>query len=320
MKALILFLEYDKLKATQALDIIIEIVERCNEVAFTIVRIDNKHPEIPWQQTKEGRFREYIVGGDNKCNEFSGWDKGWNDSKYQIKDTFDIVIIANDALLNSKPVRELESITNHLLKHVFRTKTVVGWIDTFSRVSPDPIDMIFSTMKVFGNSVRRWICTTFIVFSSSVFQAVFPLTSFENFDRVYHKKFSNGVFLPDCGLNTKYQKFLFAHQSIKWIKSYKLTSETFDLFKLKTRNIINETLLGYRIAKTNSKLLHITILYYYQVKKSTSLTTRIIKRLYRFSFIQYYLLYLFSLILSAKEIYNSAKKYYFIKINNIING
>ena len=77
IKALILFLEYDENKTSRVIPVLEQIIERCNNINFTLVHINNRYTKLSWQLLRTEPLIEYLVGGDNSCHEFSGWDKGW---------------------------------------------------------------------------------------------------------------------------------------------------------------------------------------------------------------------------------------------------
>jgi hypothetical protein len=318
-RTLILFLQYDEQKSERVFPVLRQIIKRCNQISFTLVHIDNLHSHTAWELVRTEPFEEYTVGGDNRCHEFSGWDKGWNLAREKIDEPFHVVITANDALLNSKPTHELDCISNQLLDYVAQNEAVVGWVDTFSRVSPDPIDMLFRPMSVFGHSVRLWVSTCFIVFSSCVFEAVAPLTSFLDTDRVYHRHFEEGVFRPHCGLSPGYQEFLLRHQSAVWSnRQYVLSAETFRRFQSKTRSIINESLLGHRISRTGARMLDLATLCSYSTRRRAAPFARVCECLEHQLGLQYRMVALLSLARSAKEICASSKDYYFARIRSLI--
>ena len=79
---------------------------RCSGVAWTFLEIDNADPERPFEEIGGSPVVECRIGGDNTHQEFSGWDKGWMAARQHFDERFDVVVIANDALKNSKPRSE----------------------------------------------------------------------------------------------------------------------------------------------------------------------------------------------------------------------
>jgi hypothetical protein len=311
-KAVVLFLEYDEEKTRRVLEMLRPLFERCDGFDFTLVRIRNRDPEMEWTSVGADGCVEYMVGGDNSSREFSGWDKGWESVKENLVDDFDVVWITNDALLNSKPVHELDAITGRLLRYVARTKTVVGWIDTFSRVSSEPIDMILGSMQIFGCPVRRWVCTAFLAMSPDLLDRVTPLCKFKDLDSVFPREFGDALFLPDCGLNSSYQHFLVLHQTVIWNQRYELTHETFDRFKTRNRSTINENLFGYNLNKMSSRQISLSVLARGPGRRFPA--KRLLGLARRRDWSWYGLAYLDSRAVWMMEIWRSAALYYKMKL------
>jgi hypothetical protein len=133
-------------------------------------------------------------------------------------------------------------------------------VDSYVDVSPTPLDLDSSPMEIFGHAARWWVCTTFIVFARPVFERVFPLTRFDEIDRVYFDAYTGEAFRPDCGLNQTYREFLVAHQARVWYRKYELNAENYDLFRSKTAMIINEQLIGVRIAEAGARCIDLKAL------------------------------------------------------------
>lgn len=252
---LILFLEWDPGQAAEARLEIVSLMQRCDRVRWTLLRINNSKVNLPLEKLRDQPFAEYQVGGDNTSGEFSGWDKGWKVASEEIGVTADVVVIANDALKNSKPYEQISVVDDTLIRYLWRWDSVVGWMDNYCDMSPEPMDLLANPMMLFGQPSRTWICTAFMVLSASVFGRILPLTQLNRENSVYHDEFAGQAFRRDCGLNDVYQQFLLDHQSQVWTKKYDLNSDTYPLFKTKTRMIINEHLLGCRIVTAEARCI-----------------------------------------------------------------
>jgi hypothetical protein len=232
----------------------------CDAVRWTVIEIDNAHPDRAFEQRCDGPVAEFVVGGDNTHGEFTGWDKGWRTVQSRLRGRFDIVVIANDALKNSKPYRQIHRIDSGLLRALPRSRGVIGWLDSYVDVSPAPLDLVSTPMNIFGSDARWWVCTTFIVFSRRVFESVFPLTNFDSIDPVYFDAYAGAAFRPDCGLNAQYREFLTTHQARVWYRKYELNADTYPLFRAKTSMIVNEHLIGTRIAAARARVIDLKVL------------------------------------------------------------
>jgi hypothetical protein len=265
MKALILFLIYDPEKTERVRNALYEITERCASVDFTLVEIDNADTDLPWMELGSEPVKRYCVGGDNSAQEFTGWDFGWRQATEILGTGFDIVLVTNDALLNSKDINQLSVVDDQLLHVLVRHGMVAGWVDTFARVYPDPVNTLTAPYRIFGDVTRQWLCSCFMLIPLDVFATVFPLTRLTDSSSLYNEDFSQGIFQRDCGLSEGYQDFLITHQSRVWMRNgkrgYQINRETFDKFRAKTRSIINEHLLGIRLRKAGCPLLSLPALY-----------------------------------------------------------
>lgn len=256
---LILFLVYETEKIPEVLEELRAFIQRCGGVDWTLVQIDNRSPETPWTKTGEEEFQGYVVGGDNSSREFSGWDLAWRESQRHLDTPFEIVVLVNDALKNSKDCTQLRVADQRLIRCLLRWPAVAGWIDTYARVSPEPIDTLFYPMRLRGLPSRRWVCTTFVIFSRPVFEAVQPLVRVTEADGLYYPEYQGEAFSADCGLSPAYQQFLIQHQTRVWRRCYTLDAETYGLFREKTRMILHEGLLGARLEKTSAKWIDFTV-------------------------------------------------------------
>ena len=304
--ALILSLEYDPVKTEKSYQLILKLINQWDNFDWTLLHIDNAHESHLWEEVKDCPIKEYRTGGDNQCHEFSGWDKGWKESTTHLGEDFDLIVIINDAIHNSKPTENLSHISNQILKQTIAHKGAIGWTDTFSRVSRKPIDTLHHPMRIFGHTLRKWVCSTCIIFSKHLFLKVYPLTSYVDIDQVYQPHLEAGIFKQTCGLNKPYQDFLIHHQTQVWKKGgYALTPKTFKQFKYKTRAIINESLLGHRIFSTKSSILNLSIF-----PAMSGVENKWRRRFNRQTSILYYYLIYLSLKHSAKEIVNKSVQYY----------
>ncbi len=309
-KGLILFACYDEEKADEVYVLLRKLIETCTATNWYLVRIDNNQEDLPWSEVQKRPFREYSLGGDNLFHEFSAWDKGWNEASKRLGDEFDLIIIVNDALKNSKPYEQLSFMNNTMVRYLANWDAAVGWVDTFSRVSPDPIDAIARPMRIFENKSRCYVTTTFIAFSRRVFLDVVPLLRVTDVDSMYYPRYEGRAFRPNCGLGVEYQNFLLAHQSRKWYRRYELDADTYDLFKRKTLMIINEGYLGCRIIATKAKLIN-----FYELARKSKWKAKTLKRLEPFDQRRFLFMSLMSDLYSWREIKRSSIAFYRKKLD-----
>lgn len=251
-RVLVLYLTFDEQKKQNVRGVLSAFFDRLSETSFTVVEIDNADETLGWAHAPGDWWDcpAYVVGGDNTAHEFTGWDKGWKEATERLGADFDVVLMVNDALANSKPLAALDAIDSGLIRELSATNTVLGWVDTFSRVHPEAIDTVFSPMRLWGRACRKWLCTTFFMTSAKTFARLTPLTTVDAFDELFSDDPEN-PFRSDAPLSANYRDFLYTHQTRVWKRGdqrgYALDHESLPLFKNKVRNIINEHALGAKL-------------------------------------------------------------------------
>ncbi|WP_290495959.1 hypothetical protein [Hyphomonas sp. UBA4494] len=254
-RVLVLFLTFDPEKTKGVRAVLGDFFKAREGIEFTVVEIDNANEQREWQSasTEGWPCRAFAVGGDNTAHEFTGWDRGWREVRARLPETFDVVLMVNDALANSKPLEALEAIDADIIRQLPAQKTVLGWVDTFSRVNPDPLDTLAQPMRIGGQACRKWLCTTFFMVPRSVFEKLYPVTSFSTANEVFTRYCPEKPFRESAPLSQNYQEFLYTHQTKVWRRGdkrgYVLSETTFPLFKNKVRNILNEHALSIKLWK-----------------------------------------------------------------------
>jgi hypothetical protein len=254
MKILILFLEWDIKKSKNVQTFLNSFMKSFTKIDWTFVKITNYDESQPWQRINNSHH--FLVGGDNSFQEFSGWDKGWQQCKKNLNGNYDLVLTCNDALLNSKPINEILQLKYWHLNKALQENYVIGWVDTFSRVWRKPDQLC--EMEIFGNKTKDWLCTAFMISPSIIFEKVIPLLSFTKLNKVFFEEFNSKLFLQNCGLGESYRNFLIDHQNKIWYRSYEINKSSYPLFRSKTSMCINEHLLGIRLKQVDCNFLSLS--------------------------------------------------------------
>ncbi len=253
VRVLVLFLTFDPEKKKNIRTFLGNFFQQRQSIDFTVVEIDNANEADGWSVAPDGAWpcEAYTVGGDNSAHEFTGWDKGWREARTRLTRPFDVVLMVNDALANSKPLEALDAIDAGIIRQLPAQNTALGWVDTFSRVNPEPIDLLTHPIRINGKACRKWLCTTFFMVPERVFEKLVPVTSFAGMDDVFTRNDPEKPFLDSAPLSQNYRDFLFTHQTRVWRRGdkrgYVLDETTFPLFKNKVRNILNEHALGVKL-------------------------------------------------------------------------
>ncbi len=264
-RVLVLFLTFDREKKARVRKALSDFFSAHDALSFTVVEIDNADVEAPWTPASEGRWpcEAFQVGGDNRAHEFTGWDHGWREAQTHLPQQWDLVLVVNDALMNSKPLAALDALDADLIAQLAKQNTVLGWVDTFARVNPDPLDTIRHPMRLYGEPCRKWLCTTFFLAPAKIFAAISPMTSVTELDDLFVRTGAMAPFRADAPLSENYRKFLLDHQRRVWKRDdkrgYELNEETFDLFRAKVRNIVNEHRLGVKFWRTGVNHINLAI-------------------------------------------------------------
>jgi hypothetical protein len=124
-------------------------------------------------------------------------------------------------------------------------------VDTFSRVSPEPLDTLAHPMRIQDEVCRKWLCTTFFMVPEPVFEKLYPITTFSSLGDIFTRYNPEKPFRESAPLSQNYRDFLYTHQTRVWRRGdkrgYVLDEKTFPLFQNKVRNIINEHALSVRL-------------------------------------------------------------------------
>src|SRR5207244_10628764 len=90
-----------------------------------------------------------VLGGDNRCREFSAWDLGLQGMDSDSRDA--VCILANDTLHRSYGAQYLDGFTPERLRVGMERDGILGWIDAYPRPG-----------ELFGRGAHRGVRTTFL--------------------------------------------------------------------------------------------------------------------------------------------------------------
>jgi hypothetical protein len=183
------------------------------------------------------------VGGDNRFREFSGWQKGVA-SINTISRNFDLILFANDMFL--KPGESfLKDYANISLLKKANENKIIGRIDSTGQ-----------HYTAYGYDVSQWVCT-------NCFLA--PMRAIEQLKDMVSVKDNLADFLPDtypgpqtlptsffkenAPINETYKAWLIEWLTKRWHSKFQIEEKAWDLFRIKVRNILNESLLTARLAE-----------------------------------------------------------------------
>jgi hypothetical protein len=140
----VIFVEYDKNKFKNTFGKLRQYLKGLNQCRVTFIRVDNKHEEQELTLIDEN---VYIIGGNNKYREFSGWQKGI-EIIYSLNIPCNIVLFTNEAFLNPGESFLKDYSHTSLLRRSLINDAIIGRIDSLGK-------KIF----VYGYDVSSWVCT-----------------------------------------------------------------------------------------------------------------------------------------------------------------
>lgn len=158
------FLQYTDTHQRQGLEVLRDIIRRAFP-AFRprIVVVDNALAEDERRELSENTV---LLGGDNTCREFSGWDKGLEWIEKQFSPSPDsVLILANDTLVGDPNMHLFLALNgDDALRHIDAGR-LLGYVDCLAIPA-----------VVFGLPMRRWVKTNLFLCSWQVLERLRPLS------------------------------------------------------------------------------------------------------------------------------------------------
>lgn len=235
LNIVVLFVEYDRgiprdsNHVFNTLDHYLQPVTGCH---FTFIRIDNKHEDL--SMTEKGAI--LTVGGDNRYREFSGWQKG-----VEIIDRLnipcDLVLFVNDMFLAPGESFLKDYASHDLFQKSLCSRAIIGRIDTAGQY-----------YTALGHDVSRWVCSNCFIAPKTAIDAVNTLVSVrEDLNNFLEKVFPGPPpFKTNAPMNDNYKAWLEEWLTKKWHSRFEINETSWDAFRSKVRNILNEALLTAR--------------------------------------------------------------------------
>lgn len=141
----VLFVQYDQKKYGNAFEILRNYLSAIRGAKITYFRIDNNGQNDD-EITLVGQD-VYLVRGENRFREFSGWQKGI-DAVQKISLGPDVVLLTNEAFLAPGESYLKYHASDSLLKKVIAASAALGRIDSHGE-----------TTTVYAYDTTRWICS-----------------------------------------------------------------------------------------------------------------------------------------------------------------
>lgn len=186
-----------------------------------------------------------VIDGDNRCGEFSGWDKGWRFlEEHSAPGDDDIVLLINDTFTRDPEFQDFVELSGPAVRQWLSSDLLAGHVDGLAE-----------DICVFGVWQRRWIKSNFVLMSPRAMRALVPLSLDEPDPSIFGTSTDN-FFVARHDLSANYRElvvsFLEGRPNIalwRWHRATRFTAENLPACRLKARAILCEQRLSAR-AKT----------------------------------------------------------------------
>ena len=244
LSLVVIFVEYDRAKcggSDRVFSTLQGYLANIRGCRITYLRVNNKDEGGEFRRT--GR-NIHTVGGDNSYREFSGWQKGLEAIGATGK-SHDLILFVNDMFL--KPgesfLRDYSDLT--LLQRALQGKKIIGRIDATGQ-----------RYTVYNYDVSEWICTNCFLVPREAAVTLKDMVSIkENLSDFLpesfpgHQEHQRDFFKKTAPMNQAYKDWLVEWLTKRWHSRFEITEDTWELFRTKVRNILNESLLTARFAE-----------------------------------------------------------------------
>ena len=246
----VLFLEYPSEKYEKSFSFLQlflkDIQQKCN---ITYIRINNKKHSGKYNAQRftclNPRYEEYRIDGDNNEWEFSGWNKGLKFLK-ESKIPYDAVLFVNDSFVTNSYLLNKELFNLNTLKGCINNNAFVGKIDRL-----DWNERFQNHLYLLDEAdVTAWIRTNVFYMSKKIVNTInktgLVIYNIGDLNKFISEKYHGRAFLHNCPMSHHLQRQIIAWLTKYWHSAFKLSKETWNLWRMKTLAIINEKML-YRL-------------------------------------------------------------------------
>jgi len=243
LSLIVIFVEYDRHEcggSDKVFKTLQGYLAKLHSCRITYLRVNNKNEQK--RLNKNGNI--YTVGGNNTYREFSGWQQGIDATNF-MNQSFDLALLVNDMFL--KPgesfLRDYADIS--LLRRSLNENKIIGRIDSVGQ-----------HYTAYGYDVSKWVCTNCLLAPMPAITKLQDMVSVkENLIDFLPETFpgpqENPIlfFENNAPLNDTYRAWLVEWLTERWHSKFQINAGTWDLFRTKVRNILNESLLTARFAE-----------------------------------------------------------------------
>ena len=237
---LVLYTQFDSNKYPHSFKILSDALYN-KGIDFDCIVIDNKREDLNKLQGK----KISIIPGNNLNWEFSGWQKGFNESKGK---HYDLTLITNDSFLNYN-TKIIDKHLNQDLLNVLKKHDIV-----FGKI--DGLNLSKKNFSLDNIKFNNWICSNAIIIPNKILQKINLDNSSEiKIDSLIQDENELNSFLNSPRISSDLKNHIINWLTKGWHSKFKIESNV-KLFKKKTECIINELLLTSKIKNAGAKILN----------------------------------------------------------------
>tara|TARA_B100000989_G_scaffold298809_1_gene290017 strand:+ start:7488 stop:9122 length:1635 start_codon:yes stop_codon:yes gene_type:complete len=237
---LVLYTQFDSNKYPHSFKILSDALYN-KGIDFDCVVIDNKREGLNKFQGK----KISIIPGNNLNWEFSGWQKGFDESKGK---HYDLILITNDSFLNYNTKVIGKHLNQDLLNVLKKHDLVFGKIDG--------LNLSEKNFSLDNAKFNNWICSNAIIIPNKILQKIKLDNSSEiKIDSLIQDENELNSFLNSSRISSDLKNHIINWLTKGWHSKFKIESNV-KLFKKKTQCIINELLLTSKIKNAGAKILN----------------------------------------------------------------
>ena len=232
MKILVLFVQYDTVKYPDSYKRLEAQLATLQGIRWVRFRIDNARP---FQGVEQVGDDCYSLGGDNTDWEFSGWQLGLEQASRMMPE-YDGVLFGNDSFEVSG-ASLLSSIGSFHIKLFIRMNIPIGNVNSLR-----------SDEKIYDIKIRKWIRTNCFILSRKTVERLGKIVFINNamLDDFIDKDYTGNYFKDSAPLSLCLQHRVVEWLSKEWHSCFTL-EDNWNLFRSKTKSMLNEWLLGSKL-------------------------------------------------------------------------
>ena len=240
----VIYIEHSPEKFPNAFQILQSYLEKIKFWRITYFKVNNKDTGDSYRKIND---KTYYLQGDNSEREFSGWQKGI-DFLETMNLNFNVILFVNEAFENPGTSFLIDYASFITVFKSYILNAAIGRIDSHGKET-----------EVLGYFTKSWICSNCFFISGKLLKSLktFVTINNENMNDFFEKEFidSNSTFKETAPINKEYKEHIIQWLTIDWYGHFSIDPDHWNLFREKTKAILNEALLSARLRELNAPVL-----------------------------------------------------------------